>query len=389
MPSADTITTQLDKIDWNFTSVQTPKYSIHSIHYFPGNFILQIPNYLMNLLSEPGDTILDPFCGSGTTGIESILQDRNACMFDNNEMAILISQAKQIILSYSCLYDDINTLISHLFWDDVIGSHNIANNALENSEYLVKWYHPQTLRQLIFIWDQISKFSNTKSYIVFQTIFSDLLFACTSTKRQSTSSGGVRRHHWGWVADNVAPKELTRHNAIETMKQKLLNVLDIISRHSKDNLGTFSISHGDCRNLPLEDDTIDCIITSPPYISMIDYTMANRMFYTWMDWDLNKTRNDEIGARYKRFRKYSFTEYLKDIDSCCFELNRVLKPTKYCAIIIGASRKYPHALDEVVGIFKNHFQLIWGPTLRQTTRSRLRERKGSAASEAICVFQKN
>lgn len=51
----------------------------HYLHPYPAKLLPQIPIFFLsnNLLSSPGDTVLDPFCGSGTVLLEGILHNRN------------------------------------------------------------------------------------------------------------------------------------------------------------------------------------------------------------------------------------------------------------------------------------------------------------------------
>ena len=42
----------LDAVDWNFPGAQTGKESVHSLHWFPGNFIPQLPSYLIHIFSQ-------------------------------------------------------------------------------------------------------------------------------------------------------------------------------------------------------------------------------------------------------------------------------------------------------------------------------------------------
>src|SRR5713226_5386517 len=63
---------QLEQIGWAFTSDNTT-YLSHDIHPYPAKFIPQIPRHLIARLSLPGETVWDPFGGSGTTALESVL----------------------------------------------------------------------------------------------------------------------------------------------------------------------------------------------------------------------------------------------------------------------------------------------------------------------------
>ena len=59
---------RLHSIDWDFAGEHSES-PFSAIHWHPGRFASQIPATLIGLLSQPGDLILDPFMGSGTTGI--------------------------------------------------------------------------------------------------------------------------------------------------------------------------------------------------------------------------------------------------------------------------------------------------------------------------------
>ena len=82
-----------DGTDWNFHSAETQPH-LHALHPYPARFIPQIPRRAIEEWSKKGEVILDPFCGCGTTLLESILLERPAIGVDNNRVAHLISQAK-------------------------------------------------------------------------------------------------------------------------------------------------------------------------------------------------------------------------------------------------------------------------------------------------------
>lgn len=59
----------------------------HNAKYW-GNFIPQIPNQIIQRFTKKGETILDPFVGSGTTLIEARRLERNSIGIDISEEAI-------------------------------------------------------------------------------------------------------------------------------------------------------------------------------------------------------------------------------------------------------------------------------------------------------------
>jgi DNA modification methylase len=84
------------------------------------------------------------------------------------------------------------------------------------------------------------------------------------------------------------------------------------------------VYHGDARKLNLiEDESIDLIATHPPYANIIPYSKKKKV-----EGDLS--------------RVYSLEEYLQGMQKIAEESYRVLKPGRFCAILIGDTRKHRH-----------------------------------------------
>src|SRR5947208_1823935 len=93
------LTEILDRIDWNFPRAGTDIRSVHTVHWFPGNFIPQIPTAFIQILSQPDDLVFDPFGGSGTTAVEAVRLGRRAILSDRVSACVLISSGKLAILA--------------------------------------------------------------------------------------------------------------------------------------------------------------------------------------------------------------------------------------------------------------------------------------------------
>ena len=70
------------------------RHSTHGWHPFPAKFPPQLPGYFIERLSRPGDMVLDPMFGSGTTILEAVRLQRNATGCDIDPLARLIAEAK-------------------------------------------------------------------------------------------------------------------------------------------------------------------------------------------------------------------------------------------------------------------------------------------------------
>lgn len=373
---------RLDRIDWNFPQAGTAIGSIHNAHWFPGNFIPQIPAALIEVLSRPGDMVLDPFGGGGTTVLEAARLGRRSIYSDAVSACVMIARAKIAAATVGLSPAVMRDVLHGLTWDHICQTDEVGRNGEGSDPQLAAWYHPDTLAQLRYIWKLIERYEGAER-LTLELLFSDLLFSCSSTPRARTRTGKLRRHHWGWVADNVTPKEVARHAAIEGFRSRL-HTLPPPNRPDCPPV----VLQGDARSLAVEPDSVDLIVTSPPYICVIDYVKANRLLYLWMNWPFDQERAAEIGARYKRRRPATVTEYLAEMSACWRELHRVLRPGGILAVVIGESRAFPGTCERTIEDLASLMPLTWGPRQRVPTRRRVAERAAREARELVLVAEK-
>ena len=386
LASVNEPTSALSRVDWDFPQSGNPTGSLHTLHRFPGNFIPQIPSFLIQILSNPGDIVLDPFAGSGTTVVEALKLGRHAIAADRLSVGVHLTRGKVAALQSSLLRQVISELMSRLTWDRLCVTDATGRNGEGSAIELRTWYARHTLGQLRYLWSLIETVPETVRSALMM-LFADVLFACASTGGSLTKSGKVRRHHWGWVADNVTPKRVHEHNAIDVFRRRLSALWQV--PRSESQAGSVSIVlQQDARHMALASESVDLVVTSPPYIGVIDYVRANRLFYLWMGWPLDEERHDEIGARYKRGRVRFADEYEAEIELCWEEICRVLRENAYCAIVIGESRKFQGAVNRALDRLQQSMALVWGPVARVPQRRRVSDRTASQPVEYICVFQK-
>src|SRR5436309_4526069 len=66
----------------------------HGFHKYPAKYIPEIPRWAIRKFTAPGESVLDPFCGSGTTNVEARLQGRNSYAIDVDPLARLLTKVK-------------------------------------------------------------------------------------------------------------------------------------------------------------------------------------------------------------------------------------------------------------------------------------------------------
>ena len=85
--------------------------------------------------------------------------------------------------------------------------------------------------------------------------------------------------------------------------------------------------------LPMDNESIDGIITSPPYSIALDYVSNDAHALRELGYDLPQIRKEFIGVRGKGQTRVDL--YNEDMKKSLEEMFRVLKPKKYAAIVIG------------------------------------------------------
>ena len=84
------------------------------------------------------------------------------------------------------------------------------------------------------------------------------------------------------------------------------------------------------------DESIDCVITSPPYSFAIDYIENDKDQLEFLGYDTKELKTKLIGLK-GRNKTDRLNNYFQDMDRACAEIARVLKKDKYFVMIIGSN----------------------------------------------------
>lgn len=380
----------LNRVNWNFEDYisSRAREDINSLHWYPASFIPQIPSILIQIFSVKGDTVLDPFVGSGVTLVEAAKQDRAFMGVDFNPYAIQISKAK--FQAINC-----NNWAWLQPFAEKIRQSSLSELPLHYCERMgikdevFKWFHPQTLRELWAIYNCIMQ-NPHDFFLLKRVIFSSILKSCCS-----------QRKHYTYITDGCFPREIARVKA----KDIYLQQFDLAKRASERFRGhyeklnskrwegqTGQIRVGDARDLSwISEGDVDLIVTSPPYLGCNDYVKSMRL--TNLFFSLYEPRElvaDEIGARCKRHRKSLQEEYLKDMMASLKECERVLRKGGHFALIFGQGKGRARKSDVVQLITDYLIRELQFDAIFDTERNIMfhRIRFPGVKKEHIMVFRK-
>ena len=395
MINLHSLNNSLNSIDWDFSNLSNE--GLNSLHWYPATFISAIPGSLIPLLSKKEDVVLDTFCGTSVTGYEAIRLGRKYIGIDNNPIAILISRGKLTFPEKNALLNTFQSLFNNPY------NNRILKDEHPNEMILKKWYHPDTYYELNNILSLISKIENPIIRIPSLSVFSSIL--------KKTSS---QTKHWGWVCDNVIPKaeEIIYKNAIDIFNKSLIAYCDAVEDTLKD-IGHRNVdnrrkelrsrSNLTCADTNetlkrLDSDSIDLIVTSPPYYGVADYVKAQRLSFLWFDKsvtevegysfdDFEGLRKKETGARSKRYNQRSYIDFINYMKTYIDLCQDKLKSGKYLVLIIGDSSSRNRTVDFIDEYassngFKKEYEFI-----RQIRESK-RRLMAKVLNEQIKVYVK-
>jgi DNA modification methylase len=86
----------------------------------------------------------------------------------------------------------------------------------------------------------------------------------------------------------------------------------------------------------LKKDSIDMVVTSPPYLGVNDYVKSMRLTWLFFPEDSKEEALEkEIGARSKRHRKNAYENYISDMEKVFSGIPRVLRRSGFICLTIG------------------------------------------------------
>jgi DNA modification methylase len=257
-----------------------------SIHPFPARMAPEI--VFEELAGLPtGGLVLDPMSGSGTVVRAAAELGHTAVGFDTDPLSVLMARvwttrfdtarlaryAKQTVAVASELRDE------YLPWID---------DCAETRAFVKFWFCAKQRRQL----RKLSFLLANSSGIL------------TDALRIALSRVIVTKERGASIARDTShsrPHRFFFDNDYDVYAGFLKSVGQLAEKVLPDKIkGTVAVTSGDARNiLSLAAESVDSVITSPPYLNAIDYLRGHRLSLVWLGYripELQSLRSESIGA---------------------------------------------------------------------------------------------
>jgi len=311
------VVTELDARLWH-GSFNSRESTLQQLSPYVGKMKSGMARVLINLYSRPGDTVLDPFSGSGVVPLEAALAGRRAWANDLSPYAYVLTRGKlDTPGSEKVAIQRAKELI------DAVERDAPSVDLTVVPEWVREFFHPGTLCEVLTAFRILRQ---QEDYFLTSCLLGILHHVRPGFLSYPAS------HLVPYLRKNKYPSdEFPEMYAYRDLRSRLLaKVKRAYRRHMLPvdwEQRRYQVWQVNSMNLPIEDETVDAIISSPPYFGALDYARDNRLrlwFLGCEDWkelDASLTANSKV--------------YLSQMAICLEEMCRVLKPGSYCVLVLG------------------------------------------------------
>ena len=338
--------------EWAFENVRSTEQWTHGYHRYPAKFLPNVVKKIIEEYAPNSHVVADLFAGCGTTLVEAKIHGKRSIGTDINPVARLITRVKTTPIEPEILLQTYNSLIE--LFDGYVENDYIDILHHERIDY---WFCPSEKAKVAYLFSTVNNMEvddTIKDF--FYVCISHILKNCSrwlqsSTKPQIDSSKNIpdpfyefKRHCQKMIKGNCAfYKKLNEEGRLNVPCNILLE---------------------DARRTSILNESVDVIITSPPYVTSYEYADIHQLTGYWMDYifNLHDFRKRFIGTSYSgnmslevhnsklgqkivnelsqksKHIARDVTQYFNDMQEVAKEIVRILSPGGQACIVIGNTK---------------------------------------------------
>ena len=348
--------------DLAFQAPAREAHPLHALHPFAARFPHGLAGYFIQALTQPDETVLDPMCGSGATLLEGWLAGRSVIGVDLDPLARRQSLARTAALDSEAVRAAGDVALQRAA--DLCAGNSHPARPLDyvrglmdeaTQEFLDYWFFPETQEELAALLLAIRAEPEPGLRNLLEVVFSSTIVTKSGGVSRARDLAHTRPHR---VADKQPRRPLRQFEIL------LNRAVDAYASVNPDTVGESRIIAGDARALPVPDDSVNLIVTSPPYANALDYMRAHKFSLAWLGDPiprLSELRGRYIGAERQTGpgssdslpasvrsivaalaemdapRSRVLARYFGDMAAAIGEMARVLRPGAAAVIVVGPS----------------------------------------------------
>lgn len=251
-------------------------YLTHSVYYYPAKFIPQVVRFCINEFTKKGDTIIDPFAGSGTVGLEAFITERNAILLDLNLLLEVIIPLK--------IYRGSEKLDKNLLRKKINQLQKEQNQFIPDYDNIQYWYNEEVFDILSKYWNGLRKLEENIYKWIIQAALVRIskLFSLAEHRTPKLFKSKYKKKFISDLMSTNWQKDLDyklisfANKYFDSVKQ----LVGITKNHTNkiEYFAGVDSSRFSLRNI----NEIDALITSPPYLQAQEYIRTSKLDLYWL-----------------------------------------------------------------------------------------------------------
>ncbi len=316
---------------------------VYGIHPYPAMFHFRVVRQLLSQFSSKSQWVFDPFMGSGVAAVESLIHQRHFIGYDINPLAILIAKVRTTPLPRALLSRTLQHLIAHF--------PRIAPTPI-NFRNIHYWFDDATIEKLSQLRQAIFHLEDSAIRNFFLVSFAETVRRVSRTKYNEFKL--------------LRKKQETSQDVLQTFQATSLRNIDLLTRFYRSHPASTSTvilqEQNILHNPPLENGSIDLVLTSPPYgdsRTTVAYGQFSRLALQWLGIEerVDKTSLgskaceitsdlpspllyhslEKIEARDEKRAREVFAFY-KDLLAAIRTIGAIVKPGGHVCFVVGNRR---------------------------------------------------
>lgn len=339
--------------EWSFEDFRSVEQWTHGYHRYPAKFL---PNVVKKIIEDYSPSkcnlIADLFAGCGTTLVEAKAHGKESIGTDINPVARLITRVKTTPLVPEIIQSAYNELIA--FFPEYKEA-DYAN--IQKHERLDHWFFPKEKTKIAFLYDAVRNLNADDP-------IKEFFYVCISHILKNCSR---------WLQSGTKP-QIDKNKVIpDPFEEFKLHCKKMIK--SNGEYFTYLSDRGylrtpceiyleDARHTSIKTESVDMIITSPPYVTSYEYADIHQLTAYWMDYisDMAAFRKEFIGTSYSgnssfvvngsrqaqeivnalaaksKHIAYDVAQYFNDMQEVAKEMARILVRNGRACVVIGNTK---------------------------------------------------
>ena len=321
---------------------------VHRLHPYLGKFIPQLVGYFLSRYFEPGQTVLDPFSGSGTTLVEASERGIDSVGIEVSEFNVMISRVKLAEYEVPALEKEVVDItrrtaeFSAREFPEGKGS-RLGRASGREARYLETWFAPRSLSEMLYFRGLIPEYEHQD---LLKVLLSRTARSCRlvhhydlATPKEPVRGPYVCYKHRGKTCGpvtTVVPR--LRFYSVDTVRR-------IAEFQRVRRPASSLVIEGDSREVKLEGKRVDGVFTSPPYVGQIDYHEQHR--YAYELFGIERRDGLEIGPKTNGKGERARADYARGMVESLRNVSAPMSPG--AAVLLVANDRlglYPGIFEE-------------------------------------------